>query len=355
MDRPTHLARRLAALADMGFERVEAHPVLTESVRVGRNRFKVTCTRPAMGTLVAVTALDGSKQRAEEAMGLAFQEMDRVIGLLNRYDRASALSHLNTEGAIDGAPPELSEVTLQALRLNELSRGAFDVTVQPLVDLFRSRAAPTDPGEAPPRPPTPGEVQDVLERVDGSAIEVRGRGIRFGKPRMGITLDGIAKGYIVDGMANRLSTHGIRDYLINAGGDIRSAGSREDGSAWRVGVQEPDGGQSFPDVVELSDGAVATSGSYEIYFDRERTLHHIVSSRTGASPQLSESVSVTAPSAADADALATSVFVMGPERGVAFIDSLPRCACLIVDREGRRWSSRRWKSASNPRTRKAGT
>jgi thiamine biosynthesis lipoprotein len=354
MDQPTHLARRLAALADMGFERVEAGPVAAESVRVGPDRFKVTCTRPAMGTLVAVTAIDGSTQRAEEAIGLAFEEMDRVIDCLNRYDSASALSHLNTEGAIDGAPPELSEVALHALRLNELSRGAFDVTVQPLVDLFRSRATPVDPGTGACLP-TPEEVRDVLQRVDGSAVEVRGRDIRFGKPDMGITLDGIAKGYIVDGMANRLSTQGIRDFLINAGGDIRSAGSREDSSAWRVGVREPDGGETFPDVVELSDGAVATSGSYEIYFDRERTLHHIVSSRTGASPQLSESVSVTAPSAASADALATSVFVMGPERGIAFIDSLSRCACLIVDREGRRWRSSRWRSAHIPRTRKAGT
>ena len=172
---------------------------------------------------------------------------------------------------------------------------------------------------------------------------------------MGVTLDGIAKGYVVDRVAEVLLDYGLTDYLINAGGDIRSSGHREDGQPWQVAVQDPEMLEGFPDVIPLTGMAVATSGSYEIYFDSDRKHHHIVSSRDGTSPQLSQSVSVVAPTAMEADALATSVFVMDPEGGVAFIDSIPQCACLIVDRRGRQWRSARWRSAADLPTPKAGT
>jgi FAD:protein FMN transferase len=156
-------------------------------------------------------------------------------------------------------------------------------------------------------------------------------------------------------MAEVLAKQGLADFLIDAGGDIRSAGRREDGQPWRVAVQDPDKGGDFPDVVGLGDGAVATSGSYEIFFDRERTRHHIVSGRTGRSPKQCRSVTVTAPTALAADALATAVFVMGPRAGIVLLDSLPQCACLVVDHLGRTLSSARWRSARDLSTSKAGT
>jgi thiamine biosynthesis lipoprotein len=104
----------------------------------------------------------------------------------------------------------------------------------------------------------------------------------------------------------------------------------------------------------MAGGAVATSGSYEIYFDPDRTLHHIVSSRTGRSPDVSSSVTVRAPSSMAADALATAVFVMEPAKGVRFIESLPRCECLVIDKHGRTLKSKGWKSAASARREKAG-
>jgi thiamine biosynthesis lipoprotein len=172
---------------------------------------------------------------------------------------------------------------------------------------------------------------------------------------MGITLDGIAKGFVVDVMDHVLKEHDLQHFLINAGGDIRSEGLREDGEPWRVGVQDPGKEGRLPDVIPLSGMAVATSGSYEIYFDPERTRHHLVSPSSGSSPQHHRSVSVTAPTALEADALATSVFVMKPEEAVTFIDSIPRCACLIIDGGGRFIPSIRWQSATEPPLPKAGT
>jgi thiamine biosynthesis lipoprotein len=316
-----------------------------------------------MGTLVSVTAIHRSRDLMEAALGEAFEEMDRVVALLSRYDSASAVSVLNSEGRIQGPPPELSSVMGEAFIQNRISRGAFDPTVLPLVDRFRGRSiggrpdawAPTGilPSSAPP--PSPGEVRRLLDLMDLSAVVLGPRAIRFEKEGMGVTLDGIAKGYIVDRMAEVLVGRGVTDFLIDAGGDIRGAGSREDGQAWRVAVQDPGKRGAFPDVIPLSGMAVATSGSYEVYFDPDRARHHIVDSRCGRSPQESHSVSVMAPTTMVADALATSVFLMAPDRGAAFIDSLPYCACLIVDRNGRQVRSARWRSASETLPTKAET
>lgn len=358
MDSASRIARRMAVLADMGFQRVESSPAVAESIPVSGNRHKVTCRQPSMGTLVSITGVHESSDLVQDAAGLAFAEMDRVVNLLNRYDSSSALSYLNSEGFIEAPPPELTTVVGEARSVHDSTGGAFDPTVQPLVDLFRS--GPSSPGAGSsqdlghPRTPSESEIQQALSLVDGTRVTVDRSSIRLGNSGMGVTLDGIAKGFVVDRMATVLGEQDIQDFLINAGGDIRTGGARDDGQAWRVGVQDPRKEGDLPDVIALSGGAVATSGSYEIYFDRERVHHHIISAKTGRSPRTSQSVSVVAPTTMTADALATSVFVMEPERGIAFIESFTSCACLIVDENGRQWRSKSWRSATDLPTSKAG-
>lgn len=335
MESDPGVSRKLAALVDMGFQRVESPPLNTETHPVSGGRHKVNTTRPSMGTLVSVTAIHESPGMIQDAAAEAFHEMERVVNLLNRYDPSSALSYLNVEGAIPDPPPELYDVMSKARLYHDASDGAFDSTVQPLVDLLRLM------------PPSQAQLLEAISAIDGSKVEMTGKSIALGLPGMGVTLDGIAKGFVVDRMATVLGQHGLSDFLINAGGDIRSAGVREDGEEWRVGVQDPAKAGDLPDVIGLSNLAVATSGSYEIYFDRERTHHHIVSARTGTSPNASQSVSVVAPTALAADALATTVFVMEPKQGLRFISSFPQCACLIVDEGGRQWRSKGWRSAND--------
>jgi thiamine biosynthesis lipoprotein len=363
MNASSWMAGKAADLAALGFRRADPWPIPSECTPVAGDRHRISAARPSMGTLVSVTAIHPSRDLLEATLGQAFEEMDRVVGLLNRYDPASAVSILNSEGRIQGPPPELSSVMGEALIQNRISRGAFDPTVLPLVDRFRGRSMAGQPdsraptGIVPPSapPPTPGEIRQLLDLVDPSAVALGPRAIRLEKEGMGVTLDGIAKGYVVDRMAEVLLGREVTDFLIDAGGDIRSAGSRDDGRAWRVAVQDPGKRGAFPDVVPLSGMAVATSGSYEVYFDPDRTRHHIVDSRRGRSPQESQSVSVMAPTTMVADALATSVFLMAPDRGAAFIDSIPYCACLIVDRNGRQVRSARWRSASETLPTKAET
>ena len=341
MQDAVRIARKLAALERMGFERADVSPLTTEARRIDRKTYQVTSSRPAMGTLVSVTAIGRTRDESEQAIGRGFEEMDRLIAILSRYESSSAVTCLNEAGKLDGIPPEFSRVLSRSLYYHWVSGGAFDISVEPLVNLFRERLDGTVPSE-----PGRTEIAEALGLVGSQNIVVGSRSAHFSRSGMGVTLDGIAKGYIVDAIAGELERSGIGSYLINAGGDIRTAGSKPGRKPWTVAVQDPSKRGSFPDTVHLTDGAVATSGSYEIYFDRDKLFHHVVNSRTGRSPDLSQSVSVQAPSAMAADALATGVFVMEPRKGIEFIDSLPGCECLVIDNEGHQLRSRSWKSAA---------
>ncbi|MEE9268720.1 MAG: FAD:protein FMN transferase [Candidatus Krumholzibacteria bacterium] len=311
---------------------------LFEVVRVGRDRVRVSRSRIAMGTYVTITAVHASADHAEEAIGRAFEEMERLIAILSRHDTASPVAVLNSEGIIRRPPAELVEVVQRALDLHRTSRGAFDITVKPLVDLFEK-----SPGQGGAMP-TDGELRDALARVGSDGIEMADGHIRFSTRGMGITLDGIAKGYVVDQISQVLSARGIDDHLVNAGGDIRTRGRRADGRPWTVAVEDPEKKGRYPEVLRLTSAAVATSGSYEIYYDREKVYNHLVDPHTGRSPHYSKSVTVTARSVMQADALATAVFVMGPGDGLRLIDSTPQSACLMLGDGGERHRSAGWKA-----------
>ena len=292
-----------------------------------------------MGTRVAIAAIGRSSDRLEEAVGRAYAEMDRLIAVFTRYEDDSAICVLNDVGNLAAPPTELTRVLHRADHFNGLTRGAFDVSVAPLVDLFENRLGGpngTSPGAA--------EIAEARELVGVRHIRASDREIRFERKGMRVTLDGIAKGFIVDRMAAVLERHRVRRYLIDGGGDIRMRGRNADRRPWAVAVRDPGDPSSFLDVVRPGRGAVATSGSYERGQDGAR-YHHLVDAGTGDSPGDAVSVSVVAPTAMDADALATAVFILGPAAGLTFIDNHAGCGALIVDRRGRRLTSRGWESA----------
>jgi thiamine biosynthesis lipoprotein len=319
-------SQRVSALLGLGLENVD--PWVHESVRVDGNSYRTWRARPAMGTVVSVVALHPSRAQAEDASEAAFGAMSRLIGILDRHDSTTPLAHLNAAGRLDDAPPELAEVIGAALRYHQLSSGAFDVTVQPLVDLLRSSHGQ----------PAPADRECAAGLVGASRLRLDGRRIAFDREGMGVTLDGIAKGYIVDRMADVLARHGIRRFLINGGGDIRARGGKEDGRPWTIGVRDPEDPEGLCDVVSLSDGALATSGNYE------RPFPHIVDAGDGRASRASQSASVCAPDAMAADALATAVFALGGVAGCRLARSLPGCECLVVDEAGRSARSPGWRS-----------
>jgi FAD:protein FMN transferase len=331
---------KLSGLLGAGLVTGAMVPLTAEAVRFNPKMYKVSRTRLDMGTFVSMTLIHPSRDGAEEAMGLAFEEINRLTGLMDRFRSATPVGTLNRDGTLKGSPPELAGLVQRALAFHRVSNGAFDISVAPVVDLFKERL-----GSGSKTPPTAGEIEKVLARVDARSIVVDGETIRFRKPGMTITLDGIAKGYIVDRAADLLARHNIKNFLINAGGDIRTKGRRQDRKLWTIAIQDPHKKRHYPDIIHMRDGAIATSGNYEVYFDREKMFHHIVNPRTGMSPHADASVSVMAPTTMEADALSTSVFVMEPAEGIHFIDSLPRYECLVLSAAGTMKKSKGWKSA----------
>lgn len=219
----------VSALLELGLEGVELAATAQESIRLDRCTYRCWRVRPSMGTLVSVVALDASRGRVEDAIEQAFGEMTRLVGILSRHDSSTPLAHLNTTGRLSDAPPELLEVVGRARGFHWLTHGAFDVTVKPLVDLLRATG-----GE-----PAPAERAEAADLVGMQRLRLSGRRLSFDRAGMGLTLDGIAKGFVVDRMADALVRRGVRRFLINAGGDIRAMGGKEGGRPWTIGVRDP--------------------------------------------------------------------------------------------------------------------
>lgn len=326
-----------AALLELGFEPARPAPEHLEDSLLSSGDHKLVMDRRAMSTRVSIAAIHGARHLLEDAAGRAFEEMDRLIGLLSRFDSASAVSVLNSEGRLDGPPPELVALLDRSAAVYEASGGAFDVTVQPLVDLLHESGALAD-GE----PANPAAWREALERVGADAVRVSPKTVALDRDGMGITLDGIAKGYIVDAMAAVLEAHGIERFLIDAGGDIRASGLREDDEGWMIAIRDPRHGGVLPSALRVTGGAVATSGGYEARYDPDGSWHHIVSSRSGRSPSEVLSVTVAGPNVYASDALATAALLMSPREGIRFIDSLPGFECMVIDADGRSALSADW-------------
>ncbi len=319
-----------------------------------------------MGTVVEIVAYGEGSQ---EAVASAFAEIGRVDSLMSNYIKDSELAELNSKAGKEGVV--LSEDTFyvikKALEYSELTDSAFDVTISPLVKLWGFEEDSTAKGEGslPPetkriswkdklasifqRPSSEGEdehwkvpkEEDILRLKklvnyrDIIIVDENRREIKLARSGTGIDLGGIAKGYAVDRACEILRAHNIEYALVNAGGDIRVLGGKPDGKPWRIGIQHPRYSDSVLDVVEVKDKVVVTSGDYERYFIVDgRRYHHILDPGNGYPASRCMSVTIVTNSALKGDALATGVFVLGPEKGMELIERLPEVEGLIVASEG---------------------
>jgi len=290
-------------------------------------------SRLMMGTYVTLTLVDPSLDRAGQALETALAEMERLTAILTRYDKNGPLAHLARRGSLASPQPELVAVLKAAGRFHALSNGCFDATIAPVVDATRDSFARRG------RPLNRAELDRLLARVDGRAVEVGPSRVRLLKEGMALTLDGLAKGYIVDRAAACLKKKGVSQALINAGGDIYALGQK--GSRpWRVAVLDPTGGRPGP-VISLTDRALATSGNYEVFWDQEKLHHHIVDPGSGTSPRGPVSVSVRTESCLAADALSTTLFCLKAREALPFL-SRQGAEGLIVNQRGERIMRGAW-------------
>ncbi len=281
----------------------------------------------ALGSRVSITALHGSERVARQAINAALVELDRVEGVMSLYRPDSQLCRLNRDGRLNRPDPSLVEVLRTADSVAARTGGAFDVTVQPLWVLYaRTQRDGRLPDEA--------ELDRVREKVGYRKLSVGGSRLQFDGDGMAVTLNGIAQGYAADQAAAVLRNLGIEHALIDTG-ELLPLGAKPDGACWTAGIQHPRNPDAFAAVVPSDGRALSTSGDYESDFSPDHRHHHILDPRTGRSPVAFSSVSVLAPTAIEADALSTALFVLGPARGLALIAAFPGVDALFILKDGR--------------------
>ncbi len=283
-----------------------------------------------MGTRIAVELAADDPAAGEKAIDAVIAEMHRIDTTMSVYKPDSEVSRVNRDAAAGPVKvdPELAALVARALEFSKMSDGAFDITYASVGYLYDYRAH---------KHPTEAQIKAALPGISWRhvIVDLPGSTIRFTQPGVRIDLGGIAKGYAVDTSIAILQKLGITHATVTAGGDSRIIGDRG-GRPWVVGIRHPDDKNRVIARIPLEDAAISTSGDYERYFDEKGVrYHHIIDPKTGKSPHGIRSVTVIAPTSTFAEGLTKSVFIMGPERGLALVESKPDCDAVVVTAEGK--------------------
>ena len=285
--------------------------------------------RVVMGTFANITAVAADSKTARACVEAAFDQLTRVDELMSDYIADSQLSQVNRE-AFDN-PVRVDDDLFEVLRISgEYSRqtdGAFDITVGPVVKLWR-RAQ--DGGELP----TETELAQARSKVgfEKLVLNQAEKTVRFEVDGMRLDLGGIAKGYAIDLAIEAMQQAGAVGGLIDVGGDVRCFGPpSDDKESWLVGLQDPSVEGQLLLVLKLRGMAVATSGGYRRFAEvNGKKYSHIINPQAGSAADELVSVSIVAQTATAADALATAISVMGREKGFGLIDSLDETEVIVV-------------------------
>jgi FAD:protein FMN transferase len=285
-----------------------------------------------MGTAVHISAWTTDEAATETAFDKAFDEFDRLDGLMSVWKEGSDVLRIND--AAGRSPvvvsPEVREVLHASREVSEWTAGKFDVTFAALSGLWKFDH--DIDGQVPDR----SQITPRLPLIDYRALQIDDRAGTASLARAGmkVNLGGIGKGYAIDRAVTILRDARLSDFMVQSGGDLFVAGKRGD-RPWRVGIQDPRGA---PDtlfaVLDITDAAFSTSGDYERFFMRDgHRYHHLLDPDTGEPAPRSRSVSIMAKSATVSDGLSTGVFILGGDEGMALIEKLPDVEGVIVTAE----------------------
>ncbi len=276
-----------------------------------------------MGTTWSLVISEANGLKAEALQTAIDAELVAVNDLASTWQSDSELSLLNQNPQTDWIP--VSEPLLgllqQAQAVSEASDGAFDATVGPLVNLWGF-----GPDKVPDRVPSDADIAAAQAISGNHLISLRASpaAIKKAVPNLYIDLSASAKGYGVDRVGGLLEKRGVSDYLFEIGGELRARGQSPRGDAWKIGIERPvEGERTVHAAVTLGDGALATSGDYRNFFEKDGVRYsHTIDPRTGKPivHQLA-SVSVHSETSAESDAWATALMVLGEEAGFALAES----------------------------------
>jgi thiamine biosynthesis lipoprotein len=283
-----------------------------------------------MGTRCAVELWADDRAAGEAAIEAVFADMRRIDALMSTYKPDSQVSRVNAEAGRAPVPvaPELFALLETSLEYSRLSKGAFDITYASVGYLYDYRAHQRPDDKA---------LAAALPGVDYRQLKLDAarRTVAFGRPGMRIDLGGIAKGHAVDRGIDILKARGISRAMVNAGGDTRVIGDRF-GQPWVIGVRHPDRREEIVLRMPLVDAAFSTSGDYERYFEEGGVrYHHILDPKTGRSPDALRSVTVIASTATRTDGLTKTVFILGPQAGIEFINGLADADAIVIAADGK--------------------
>jgi thiamine biosynthesis lipoprotein len=279
----------------------------------------------ALGAHASLVLAHPDREAAERLVARCVDEIARLEAVFSLYRPDSALTRLNEAGELREPPLDLVVLLEESLRLSRLSHGAFDVTVQPLWQLYAEHFAAA---HADPAGPAPEAIAAARGLVDWRAVEVAPTLVRLARPGMAVTLNGIAQGYVTDRVADLLREAGMTQVLVDLG-EIRALGGHPDGRPWRVGLNG-----AAPREIELVDLAVATSAGSGTAFDRSGRFHHLFDPATGSSANHWRSVSVTAPRATVADALSTALSIVVPAAAGEMLAAAAPARAWLTDGSG---------------------
>jgi thiamine biosynthesis lipoprotein len=310
------------------------------STEVSR-RVEVSDGRYAMGTVLEITLLARDRREGEETLDALFALATQLERRMSVYDPESDVSRLNRAAGRgpQRVAPEVAELLARSGSLSRLTRGAFDVTIGPLVELWTAAA---ERGTLP----TPAELARARTRVgsdrlrvhEDGRVELRGEGVS-------VNLGGIAKGYALDRMASILRERGIDHALLNFGqSSSRAFGRPSDAPGWRLLARGPD--DDLLGVLTLRDRALSVSGSLGQWVEiGGRRYGHVIDPRSGTPLEERRQALVVAADAALAEALSKALLVLGESEGLALVAAQAGCEALLADAGGARWRTPGWDAA----------
>jgi thiamine biosynthesis lipoprotein len=298
----------------------------------------------AMGTHLAFTAyttptVDASKTR--RLFDDAIAEIKRLEMLMTTWRPDSEVSRVNAAAgkSPQKVSPETFAVIKEALHTSEISEGTFDITFEVLHGLWKFDE------DLDPHPPTAAQIKAKLPFLSYKHVKLSetDQSVFLDKEGVKISLGGIAKGYAVDRASKILENGGLSAFFVQAGGDLYTHGKKPDGSDWQAGIRDPRGKEgAYFAMLPVTDHAFSTAGDYErSYVLDGKRYHHIIDPRTGYPATACRSVTIWAPTALLADGIDDAVFILGPEKGLALVESIDGVGAVIVDAKNNLYVSKR--------------
>lgn len=274
----------------------------------------------------------GDVAGARAALAAMRAEMERLEAMFSLYRADSWLSRLNREGLVRHAPAEFTALLQAALNMASQSKGMFDPTVQPLWKLYFNHFVVQGQSAAP----SADAVAQARSLVGWQGVLVDGATVSLARAGMGLTLNGIAQGFITDRCTDVLQAHGFDRMLVDMG-EPRALAAKPDGSAWHLGLADPRQPERALHTVSVVNQAVATSGGYGTRLDAAGLFTHLIDPHTGRTAPAAESVTVLAPTATQADALSTALSLIPRSRTserLALLHTQPGCRAICIDSTG---------------------